>query len=530
MSEQDFQPFGAQAGANVLTQADYIALPARLTGFNDGIAQPEQLNKVWRQSSVMASTIGQFIQDETGEDVLDNGDLAALLTQFKNAIAAATAAAAAGITDVVDTPQTVTATENATRYILNGDVTFTIAASTTLSTGFSVTLDTINGSATINVNAADHVNGGATLGGTVEVPKGREARITTDGAGNIYVSLTANIVSVPSSGTVDLGAQASDIMSITGITPITSFGSSAVIGQRFTLIAAAPFQITAGANLIIQGGTQICSVNDVMEVLSLGDGVFLVSYFPIGGQKQTVAGQCRLDLVSTNLVLSPYDGNKIVINGGLVTIPDAGVSLPPTGLIASTLYYIYAFLDGSGDLTLEASTTPYANLLGTGIMIKNGDQTRTLVGMAITTAATAWIDGLTNRGVKSWFNRKPTYAYNTPANISLSTSSSEFIATRTPFLAWTGESILAMWNGTANALNTPQIGTLIFVGIDGTAHQENQTLTAGGGTNSNSLYPSSAFYAVDGLSEGSHFTSVHGRTTQQTATYQNVHTVIWLSK
>ncbi|WP_427183518.1 hypothetical protein ACL598_16765 [Bordetella bronchialis] len=83
----DFLPFGTGAGANVLDQAAYDALPARLAGFSSGTAKSIELNKVWRQSSFIASVLAQFIADATGEDVLDDGDSAGLEAKLRRAIA-----------------------------------------------------------------------------------------------------------------------------------------------------------------------------------------------------------------------------------------------------------------------------------------------------------------------------------------------------------------------------------------------------------------------------------------------------------
>ncbi|BEL79908.1 hypothetical protein SM12BL3_12150 [Serratia marcescens] len=86
MAKNEFLPFGTTANANVLSNADYLALPARPTGFGAGVAKSEELNKVWRQTSVMANVLAQFIADQSGQDVLDNGDLATLKTNLQNAI------------------------------------------------------------------------------------------------------------------------------------------------------------------------------------------------------------------------------------------------------------------------------------------------------------------------------------------------------------------------------------------------------------------------------------------------------------
>lgn len=82
----NFLPFGAAGGANVLSQTDYAALTARLGGFTAGVALSEQLNKVWRQSAVMSSTLGQFISDHAVLDALDDGDLAVLQDRLEVAL------------------------------------------------------------------------------------------------------------------------------------------------------------------------------------------------------------------------------------------------------------------------------------------------------------------------------------------------------------------------------------------------------------------------------------------------------------
>lgn len=86
MAENNFKPFAVGAGANVSSQADWENLVALSTGFTAGIARSEQVNKAIRQGTVMASVLGQIIADQTAEDVLDDGDTAALKTQLLAAL------------------------------------------------------------------------------------------------------------------------------------------------------------------------------------------------------------------------------------------------------------------------------------------------------------------------------------------------------------------------------------------------------------------------------------------------------------
>lgn len=89
MATNDFLPFATGSGANVMSQADWNALAQRVSGFQSGVAQSPQLNKAWRQSSIMAAVLGQFIADYSGQNAVDDGTTAALEDNLKKAFNAA---------------------------------------------------------------------------------------------------------------------------------------------------------------------------------------------------------------------------------------------------------------------------------------------------------------------------------------------------------------------------------------------------------------------------------------------------------
>lgn len=82
----DFLPFAGVGGANVLTQSAYAALGARTAGFAAGTAKSIECNKVWRQSSLIASAVAQAISDITGLDMLDDGTTATLIANIKKGL------------------------------------------------------------------------------------------------------------------------------------------------------------------------------------------------------------------------------------------------------------------------------------------------------------------------------------------------------------------------------------------------------------------------------------------------------------
>lgn len=89
MATNDFLVFGGGSSPNVIDQATYAALAARLSGFQSGTALSAQLNKVWRQSSIMAAVLAQFTANFSGQNSVDDGTIATLLANLQAAINAA---------------------------------------------------------------------------------------------------------------------------------------------------------------------------------------------------------------------------------------------------------------------------------------------------------------------------------------------------------------------------------------------------------------------------------------------------------
>ncbi|WGM00497.1 tail fiber protein [Arsenophonus nasoniae] len=105
MPKNEILPFAIADGANVLPADEYQKLPARNNGFSAGVARSQELNKVWRQASVIAHVVAQFIAETNNSDVLDDGNvdklkaglISALSKNVNNTVPAATKTVA-GIT------------------------------------------------------------------------------------------------------------------------------------------------------------------------------------------------------------------------------------------------------------------------------------------------------------------------------------------------------------------------------------------------------------------------------------------------
>ncbi len=170
-------------------------------------------------------------------------------------------------------------------------------------------------------------------------------------------------------------------------------------------------------------------------------------------------GQCRFQYTnSTTCTLVPYQGNLLSIGGVNYVIPSAGVTLSATGLTVSTLYYVYAWMN-STTMTLEASTTGHSTDTATGIEIKTGDATRTLVGMVYPTTGPVFQSSGGVQYVLSWFNRKPISSIivlNSNITVTNTALTEIDVTYRALFLSWAKDNVNALCTGgmTSNSIST----------------------------------------------------------------------------
>lgn len=251
----------------------------------------------------------------------------------------------------------------------------------------------------------------------------------------------------------------------------------------------------------------------------------------------TIPNCGRFTYVSATAVkFAPFNGDQIKINGGICSIPVAGIAggantgvyvegVAGQNLAASTLYYVYAF-NNAGTITMDFSITGHetSDTPGNvGVETKIGDDTRSLIGMVDTNGSSQFLDSLQFRYVISWFNRRNIVlrAAFTAARSTASTSYIELNSEiRNYFLTW-GEDAVQVSVVGAHYVDTANREAHTSLGFDGTTAEDVYTAEqayVGGARSSLCL----AYYK-SGLSEGAHYVTVLGKaTTPGTATWDGI--------
>ncbi|MDB5975137.1 MAG: hypothetical protein JWR07_1897 [Nevskia sp.] len=165
-----------------------------------------------------------------------------------------------------------------------------------------------------------------------------------------------------------------NVISITGTTPTTGFSAAPQAGSTRTLIAAAAWPLTNGANLILPGSVNYtCAAGDRLEVVAITTTQFRVSIFkadgtPVIGNSGTVvlsattaSGQAQIDL--TTGIDATYDEYQIRLinftpgsNGDqlqILTSTDGGSTFAN-----SAGNYAYSSMGNSTGAATPAGTSP----------------------------------------------------------------------------------------------------------------------------------------------------------------------------
>lgn len=233
---------------------------------------------------------------------------------------------------------------------------------------------------------------------------------------------------------------------------------------------------------------------------------------------------------ATVCTLNRVGGGQLPLyfNGQLIykEIPAAGISFSNSGLSANTLYYAYAYFDGV-TIRGEFSTTGHAD--SNGVETKSDDQTRSLVGMVRTNAASQFLDSPSRRQVATWYNRRQRGLY-------LQLSGDQAITAVTPtytslscliqYLTWgadTGVSDLFWCTGRAVS-NAAGSQAYMRVYLDGSALGSNALGFVPGVASTEESFPGMAFAET---TEGFHQVDLYGsQGGAGTATFYAVYTAL----
>lgn len=247
---------------------------------------------------------------------------------------------------------------------------------------------------------------------------------------------------------------------------------------------------------------------------------------PLTAERIPVLTQDILTKDGANLKLSRLGGAQTFVNGKLCTIPEAGITLSPSGLTPDTLYFIYAVETAGAVSSLEASTTAPATDTTFGHRIKSGDTTRTLVGQARPVTGPAWQDTAAQRFVRTWHNR-PSVQTTASLTADRTTASTSFVEINTEIrneaLLWADE-IWSLRSSGYITNNTGATSTLSGIGVDDAVAEKGVVSYTTPTGDANFASNGSASHVASGLSEGYHYATVVGRVVAGTGTWEGTTT------
>lgn len=202
-------------------------------------------------------------------------------------------------------------------------------------------------------------------------------------------------VSVASAGTVNLGAQTSRNITITGTTTITSFGSSASTSYpvyRLTFTGALLLTHN-GTSLILPGTANITTAaNDSCVAIYLGAGNWLVTQYSRANGKAVVeTDQIPARAGKKLQVLTTIDESAIAFSPfaviGACIVTTNGTSNPTMGTKSNTITSVSRSGVGTWDFVVDLPTADYAVMVNGGASATNLIQS-TITGTPTTTAFT----------------------------------------------------------------------------------------------------------------------------------------------
>ena len=434
---------------------------------------------------------------------------------------------------------------------LAGYTTTATAAGTTVLTVASTQTQYFTGTSTQTITLP--VVSTLVLGQEYEIVNLSTGSLTVNSSGGNLVStvLAGNTVRVQVIAITGTSAASWNVIAASVPNPLTLSGSTAgytplVLTSTEAAAAAGPIQdiyrdsASPAANdilgqLLFNGRDSAANKQEyasiqtvIVDPTSTSEDSTLDFYIQVAGARTLamsltgpvgVVADVQLTKSSTNLLLSRYNGTQMFINGINRVVPSGGVTLSASGTASSTLYYIYVFMN-SGTMTLEYSTTVPATDATYGHQIKNGDATRSLVGMARTDGGSAWADSATQRFVLSYYNRRSIGSDNAFTSNQTTTSATLVelsTSIRCEFLTWADGSV----DAAANFIHSNSAARCLHsfaVGFDGTTPENNGYISTDSAPNANDAWVGAISVAKSGLAVGYHYATLLAATNSATLT------------
>lgn len=245
----------------------------------------------------------------------------------------------------------------------------------------------------------------------------------------------------------------------------------------------------------------------------------------------------KLTYVSASqLKFAPYNGDQIKINGIYYSIPSAGIvglgnasvfvnGVAGQNLVQSTLYYVYCFNNG-GILTADFSTTGHATSTqagNVGTEIKNGDNTRSLIGLIYTSSGSPgiFVDATATRWVRSWFNSPTIFALTSDMNgLTGNATSGSWVLMGyvANWLNFAGEYVFLTHSGSGYISASNTIYTVMYVDASATGAGSNASVFAANTWCSFPIFLNLA----NNLAEGRHFAQAAYQCTNSCTLYGSI--------
>jgi hypothetical protein len=377
------------------------------------------------------------------------------------------------------------------------------------------------GAITLPIGIADGGTGGTTVG-TARANLLLDTQVNIVAAATLPVTQDRYFVVSGNTGITALASQPAGevvVLRFTG-TPLITHNATTLI-----LLGAVNYQVAAGDIVILvsEGSGNWREVwrrpltNALSDYVFAGDGTWRLPLRTGMGRLTRVSGtqikfgprNGTLLPVKTSGVWRLRDIGSGIVSGSPVSAVNFVNGVANQSLAANTTYLVTVF-DNAGTLVFDFLTTlTHAADATTGVEIKSGDDTRSVVGMIRTNATPNFQDDDDLRGVISWFNRRSIgLAKNFTADRT--TTSSSYVEVNTEirgnFVTWAEEAVVVGLSGSATNSVAPGTGEVrTSLAFDGTT-AENAMSSNGAGQ----LGAIGVALVKNGLAEGFHFATLIG--------------------